>query len=114
VVVGDVVGVEAAGERAGLRYRQPLAVRLGRLAREDRRERGRDPARLEVCRRVGPGADLYEAVLLAGRQQRFTDALGVLPQAEQLEAGLAGHTVAQRVNFETLDLEARHVEELDI
>ena len=58
--------------------------------------RRRHPAGLQVRRRVGLGADPHEAVVLPGLEQGGEDGVAVLPGAEQLEAGLAGHAVPQR------------------
>ena len=99
VVVRDVVGVVAAAERAGALVpvgRQPLAVRLHLVAREDRGQRAGDPARLERVGRVDAGAHVLQPELLACLEEGRLDRLALVPRAEQLEAGHAGHAVVQR------------------
>ena len=117
VVVGDVVRVVAAAERArslvALR-RQPLAVGLHRVAGEDGGQRARDPARLERVRRIDTRADLLEPELLAGLDQRGAHVLALGDRAEQLEPRDAGHAVMQRAHLVAADRDPPHVEELDL
>ena len=97
VVVLDPVGDEAPADgRTSLvaGRRQPLAVRLQAVARVHGRQRRRDPARLERVRRIRTSADLPEPELLACGEDRLAHRLLVVPGAEQLPAGLAGHPVA--------------------
>src|SRR5690606_30440613 len=73
VVVLDVLGVETAAERRRRLVRvlrQPLAIGPELLAGIDRGQRARQPAGLERIRVVGPAADLDEAVLASGLEQR--------------------------------------------
>ena len=117
VVVLDVVRVEAAAERARALVpggRQPLAVRLHLVAREDRRERAGDPPRLERVRGVHARADLPQPELLAGLDDRGLDLGALLPRPEQLEPGNAGHAVVQRAHLAAGDRDLAHVEELDL
>ena len=113
VVVGDVGGVHAAAQRAERGRVQPLPV-PSHLRAEDGGHRRRDPARLEVRRGVGLGARPHEPELLAGGQDRAEHVLALRPRAEQLEAGLPGHAVAQRPHPVPGDRELGHVEELHV
>ena len=117
VVVGDVVGVVAPAERAGALVAlrgQPLAVRLHVVAGEDRRQRARDPARLERVRRVDARADVDEAELGAGLEDRGLDLGAVVPRAEDLAARDARHAVVQRAHLAAGDRDPVHVEEPDL
>ena len=76
--------------------RQPLAVRLHLVAGEHRRERGRDPARLERVRRVDARADLLEPEVLPGLEDRGTDVLALRPRPPDLQSGHARHAVVER------------------
>src|SRR6478736_7613545 len=117
VVVRDVVGVERAAERAGRLVavgRQPLAVRRQVVAGEDGRQRARDPTGLERVRRVDARADLLEAELLAGLDDRRAHVLGLVPGPEELAAGDARHAVVQGADGVPGDRDLAHVEELDL
>ena len=113
VVVGDVGGVHAAAERAERGGVEPLTVPLQAWT-EDGRHRCRDPARLQVRGGVGLGPGPAQAELLAGGEDRAEHVLALGPRAEQLEARLAGHAVAQRAHPVPGDGEVGHVEELHV
>src|SRR5437879_13444700 len=69
VVVLDVVGHEAAADRAGGLVAvgtEPLAIGLELLARIDRRQRRRNPARFQSVRAVSAAPAGQHATLLAG------------------------------------------------
>ena len=61
-----------------------------------------------------PGADLAEPVLPAGLHERGLHVRPVLPRAEELHPGRAGHPVVQGAHLPTRDREPPHVEELDL
>src|SRR5437879_9545658 len=69
VVIFDVVGHEAAADRAGGLVAvgtEPLAIGLELLARIDRRQRRRNPARFQSVRGVSAAPAGHHAKLLAG------------------------------------------------
>src|ERR1700728_3868303 len=79
-------------------------------------QRRRDPARLQGVRGIGAGPARLDAVLLARLQDRVADLVEVLVRTPQLEAGSAGHAVAQAADLQAqaLDREVAHVEELHL
>src|SRR5690606_17668209 len=117
VVILDVVRHEAAGERArGLVavFLPPLAVRLQLLAGVDRGQRRRNPAGLERVRRVSARADLTQAELRTGRDDRLADLVVLLVRAPDLETGSARHAVPEGADRAAADLHRAHVEELEL
>ena len=117
VVVLDVVGDEAAADRAGglvARRRQPLAVLLHLLAGVDRGQRRGNPARLERVARVGARADLDQAEVPARLDDRLADLVALCVRTPDLEPGRTGHAVPQGADLAALDVDRVHVEELDV
>src|SRR5690606_12035110 len=117
VVVLDAVADERAGERAGRLVAvgaEPLAVAALLRARVDRGQRRGDPAGLERVRRVRARADREQAELGARLDDEVADAVVLLVRAPELEAGRAGHAVAQRVDGRAADLHRAGVEELEL
>jgi hypothetical protein len=115
VVVGDVGRIVAAADRSDLGHREPFPVLLHeRMVGEQCRHGRGHPAGLEIGGRVRLGAHPHEPVLLAHPEQGPEHRLAVLPGAEELEAGLAGHAVPQAAHAAALDGELGHVEELDV
>ena len=115
VVGRDVVGDEAAAERAGALVAvggEPLAVSLQLVAGEDRWERARDPTRLERVRRVRARADLTQAEVPAGVDDRASHVLPLPPRAK--DEPYARHPMVQSAYLPPADRELAHVEELDL
>src|SRR5919106_2321424 len=117
VVVLDVVGHEAASERACCLVPiggKPLAVRLHLLAREDGGERGRDPAGLERVRCVGARSDLPQPEVATSLDDRAADLLALLPRAEELHPLRTRHPVVKRPHLSARDRELAQAEEPDL
>src|SRR5690606_25359797 len=95
-------------------FLQPLAIRLQLLAGVDRGQRRRNPAGLERVRRVRARADLVQAEVATGLDDRRANLVALLVRAPDLETRRARHAVAQRSHGATGDLDRVHVEELDL
>ena len=95
VVVLDPLGGEASGQGSGAGCGKPVEVPFRVGPGEDGRQGRGNPRGFEIRRGVRLGSDPHEPERLSFAQQRVPDALALFPRAEQLEAGLTGHSVTQ-------------------
>ena len=116
VVVFDVRRTEAAGQSAGAfvaRCRQPFAICLHLVARVDGRQRRRNPARFQRVRGISSGADRTRPNSLPASTNGLLHRVAFLIRPENFQTRSARHTVPQRADFPSPDLDLVHGEELD-
>src|SRR5215208_8312308 len=114
VVVGDVLGVEAAPDRSHpfiTACRQPLSVALHLCAIVNRRTGRWNPSGFEGVGSVSPGAHLSQPVCATGFDNGVSNLIGVLPRTEQFVAGLSCHSMTQGPGRLARYGEFGHVEE---
>src|ERR671911_2840326 len=117
VVVGDVIGVEAASDRSHpfiTACRQPLSVTLHLCAIVNCRTGRWNPSRFQGVGSVSPRAHLSQPIRVTSLDNGVSDLVGVLPSTEQFVAGLSCHSMTQRPGGLASYGEFSHVEELDL
>src|SRR5262249_36019326 len=113
----DVVRHEAAAEgtvRFVARDREPLPIGLQLVAGVDRGQRRRNPAGLQGVGWIRAAADLAQAEVFARFDDRRANLFTFLVRPPDVEAGRAGHAVAQSADSAARDFDPVHVEELDV